>query len=281
RLHGAGAALPGRRAAGRVGRPSRRTALIVGALLLLLVLVYAGLRLTGLSAVQRVSVVGLQGPNASELRHAIERASLGQSTLGFDDDAVRRVVADARSVTGVSVHAKFPHGVQVEVDQRVAVGAIERGGHRVSVAADGALLPDWAAGSLPLIAGGRADDGALVGGARRAVKLLGAAPEPLLAEVARVDDATVVRLADGPALLFRDTSRVRAKWAAAVAVLSDPKTAGATWIDLRIPEQPVAGSGAPPRIPPAGERAGKIDDTDDALATAEGGAATDGAAATA
>ncbi|WP_210493557.1 FtsQ-type POTRA domain-containing protein [Patulibacter sp. SYSU D01012] len=277
RLHGAGAARPGRRATWTARRPGRRTALLAGAALLLLVAVYAGLRLSPLSAVQRVSVVGLQGPNAPDLRRAIQRAAVGQSTLGFDEGAVRRVLAGTASVTGVTVHTNFPHGVQVEVDQRVAVGAVERGGRRVSVAADGTLLPDWTVGTLPVIAGARADDGAVVGGARRAVRILGAAPAALLATVARVDDATVVRLADGPALLFRDTTRVHAKWAAAAAVLSDPKTAGATWIDLRIPEQPVAGSGAPPTIPPKGAKAGAVGDATDALATAEGGTATTGA----
>lgn len=267
RLQGAGASLPRPRVSWRprrAGRPAsspranvgrssggrRRLAVLVGLLLLaLLVVVYLGVRMSGLSTVEQVTVVGVRGPEATKIRDAIERAAQGQSTLGFDDDAIRKAVARNQSITGIESHTRFPHGVQIEVQQRLAVGAIESGGRRVAVAADGTLLADWPAGTLPVIRNGRANDGQLVKAQHAAVEILGAAPAAILAKVARIDQTTIVRLADGPALLFRDTHRVNAKWAAAIAVLSDPKTKGATWIDLRIPEQPVAGSGAPPTLP--------------------------------
>lgn len=269
RLQGAGASLPRPRVSWRsrrAGRPAssprtnagashgsggrRRLAVLVGLLLIaLLVVVYLGVRMSGLSTVEQVTVVGVRGPEASKIRAAIERAAQGQSTLGFDDDAIRKAVARNQSITGIETHTRFPHGVQIEVQQRLAVGAIESGGRRVAVAADGTLLADWPAGTLPVIRNGRANGGQLVKAQHAAVEILGAAPAAILAKVARIDQTTIVRLADGPALLFRDTHRVNAKWAAAIAVLSDPKTKGATWIDLRIPEQPVAGSGAPPTLP--------------------------------
>jgi cell division septal protein FtsQ len=261
--------------------PTRRIALLVLlGLVGLLAVVYLVLRLTPLSAVQRVTVVGAQGPDAPAIRRAIERAAMGQSTLGFGDAAVRRAVAGTTSITGVTVHAKFPHAVQVEVHQRLAVGAVEAGGRRVAVSADGRLLPDWRPGSLPLIRGARSGAGVVLGGARAATTILGAAPAELLAHVARVDGGTTIRLAKGPALLFRDTNRTGAKWAAAVAVLNDPGTRGATWIDLRIPEQPIAGKGAPPTLPSKTARVGKVATTSDALATAEGSAPAADAAAT-
>lgn len=251
--------------------PTRRTALLVLiGVVGLLAVVYLVLRLTPLSAVERVTVVGARGPDAPAIRRAIERASLGQSTLGFAEGAVRRSVAGTTSITGLTIDAKFPHGVQVEVHQRSAVGAIDAGGRRVAVSADGRLLPDWKAGALPLIRGARSGSGSVLGGARSAATILGAAPAELLAHAARVDGGTTVRLADGPALLFRDTHRVNAKWAAAVAVLNDPGTRGATWIDLRVPEQPVAGKGAPPTLPGRRARVGRITPAADALAVAEG-----------
>lgn len=292
RLQGAGASLPrprvswrSRRAGGPASPPRsnagaarssggrRRLTVLVGLVLLaLLVVVYFGVRMSGLSTVQDVTVVGVRGPEATKIRAAIERAAQGQSTLGFDDDAIRKAVARNQSITGVDVHTRFPHGVQIEVQQRLAVGAIESGGRRVAVAADGTLLADWPAGTLPVIRNGRASDGRLVRAQHAAVEILGAAPAAILAKVARIDQTTIVRLADGPALLFRDTHRVNAKWAAAIAVLSDPKTKGATWIDLRIPEQPVAGSGAPPTLP-------KRDAAIATPRTATGTGATSGAAA--
>jgi cell division septal protein FtsQ len=256
----------------RGGGPAanRRLALLVAVGVLgTIAIVYLALRLTPLSTVQRVTVVGAQGPDAAKIRRQIEQAALGQSTLGFGDGAVHRAVAGTTSITGLTIHTKFPHAVQVEVHQRLAVGAVDDGGKRVAVATDGTLLPDWQVGKLPLIRGGRTADGKVVGGALLAATVLSKAPPELLAHVARVDDGTVVRVANGPALLFRDTNRVAAKWAAAVAVLSDRGTAGATWIDLRIPDQPVAGKGAPPTLPSKSAKAGKVTASTDALATAE------------
>lgn len=224
-------------------------------LALLLIAVYVVLRTTSLSAVENVTVVGVEGPNASETRHALEQASVGQSTLGFDAAALHDVVADMPSITGIDVHTRFPHGVQVEVHQRVAVGALSVDGRKIAVATDGTLLPEWDAGNLPIINGGRATGGRLVAEHRVAAKVLAGAPEALRAKTARIDKTSIVRLADGPALLFHDADRVAAKWLAATAVLADPSSVGATWIDLRVPERPVAGSGAPPVIPAAGERA--------------------------
>lgn len=257
-------------------RPApRRMAWIVGLTLLgLVAAIYLLLRLTGLSAVQNVTVVGVQGPNAPEIRRAIERAAVGQSTLGFDDAAIRSAVAGDQSITRIDVETRFPHGLQVQVHQRLAVGAIAQGSRRVAVSTDGRLLPEWPAGQLPLIQGGRASGERLVAGQRAAVAILGVAPAPLLARVARVDHLTTIRLADGPALLFRDTHRLRAKWAAAAAVLADPSSAGATWIDLRIPGQPIAGRGPVPTLPRAGVKAPDLRGSGgDALRELEPGAA--------
>ncbi|WP_157260824.1 cell division protein FtsQ/DivIB [Patulibacter minatonensis] len=275
RLLDAGAALRTSRPTWSIPRgtgpaASRRLGLLVAiGILGTIAIVYLALRLTPLSTVQRVTVVGAQGPDAAKIRHEIEQAALGQSTLGFGEGAVHRAVAGTSSITGLTIHTNFPHAVQVEVHQRLAVAAVEDGGKRVAVATDGKLLPDWEVGKLPLIRGGRTADGKVVGGALLAATVLSKAPPELLAHVARVDSGTVVRIANGPALLFRDTERVAAKWAAAVAVLSDRGTAGATWIDLRVPEQPVAGKGAPPGLPSRTAKAGKITSSTDALATAE------------
>ncbi|MCK9249143.1 MAG: cell division protein FtsQ/DivIB [Solirubrobacteraceae bacterium] len=236
---------------------------------------YLVLRLTGLSAVQHVTVVGLQGPNAPELRAAIERASVGQSTLGFDDGGIRRITDDVPSITGVDVSPRFPHGLQVEVTQRIAVGAMDRGGARVAIAADGALIADWPTDGLPLVVGARASgDRVDAATLRRPVAVLAGAPEELLPRIDRVERGTVVRMKDGPTIYFRDASRLTAKWIAAVAVLADEATGGATWIDLRVPEQPLAGRGTPPSLPKPTARASE---PDDGARTATAGSGAQGA----
>ena len=49
----------------------------------------------------------------------------------------------------------------------------------------------------------------------------------------------------GPELYFGDADRVTAKWAAAARVLADASSKGATYVDVRLPERPVAGGVAP------------------------------------
>lgn len=224
-------------------------------LALLLIAIYVVVRSTSLSAVENVTIVGVEGPQASETRKTLEQAAVGQSTLGFDAGALREAVAQMPSITGVDAHVRFPHGVQIEVHQRVAVGALSVDGRKIAVATDGTLLPEWDAAGLPIVNGGRATGGRLVAEHRAAARLLAAAPEALAAKVTRVDKTTIVRLNDGPALLFHDGQRAAAKWMAATAVLADPSSVGSTWIDLRVPERPVAGRGAPPAVPGPSEPA--------------------------
>ncbi|MGE4428834.1 MAG: cell division protein FtsQ/DivIB [Solirubrobacteraceae bacterium] len=252
---------PGRAPRGPEPGPGRRRlAWTVGlAVVGLIAATYLVLRLTGLSAVQNVTVVGLQGPNAPELRAAIERAATGQSTLAFDDGAIRRVTDDVASVTRVEASPRFPHGVQIEVEQRVAVGALERGGERVAIAADGALIADWPTGELPLVSGARSSGDRIAASASGPVSILAAAPTELLPTIDRIERGTVVRMKNGPTLLFRDASRLRAKWIAATAVLGDEATGGVSWIDLRVPDQPLAGRGTPPSLPKRSTKAPEPD----------------------
>jgi cell division protein FtsQ len=76
----------------------------------------------------------------------------------------------------------------------------------------------------------------------------GAAPAPLLH---RTDELTldgrgvVASLSNGPQLVFGDGADARAKWAAAAAVLADRSSAGATYLDLRVPGRVAAGGLAP------------------------------------
>jgi hypothetical protein len=51
----------------------------------------------------------------------------------------------------------------------------------------------------------------------------------------------LLHLRDGPLLLFGNESRPLAKWLSAAAVLADPSSKGATYIDVRLPGRPLAG----------------------------------------
>jgi cell division protein FtsQ len=78
----------------------------------------------------------------------------------------------------------------------------------------------------------------------RIVALLAAAPPELRAKVSRVyagPRGLTAPLDAGPILYFGGADRLRAKWTAAARVLADRSSAGATYLDLRLPERPAAG----------------------------------------
>jgi cell division protein FtsQ len=51
-----------------------------------------------------------------------------------------------------------------------------------------------------------------------------------------------VALRAGPALYFGGAHQLAAKWQSAVAVLANPSSAGAAYIDVSDPSRPAAGS---------------------------------------
>ncbi len=123
------------------------------------------------------------------------------------------------------------------------------GDRRVPVSGRGTLLRDVAPSpDLPTL-----PVRALPGGSRvtdpetlAIVDVLAAAPYQLLVHVSgAVDDAShgvIVELRSGPKLYFGGSSELAAKWAAAAAVLADPGSAGAAYIDLTDPYRPAAGA---------------------------------------
>ena len=94
----------------------------------------------------------------------------------------------------------------------------------------------------------------------RALLVAGAAPGGVPQRIERVSEGPeqgiVVELEDGPGDHLRRRRLAVEKWTAALRVLADPDAAGATYIDVRLPERPVAG-GLPVEtiepVAPAGE----------------------------
>jgi hypothetical protein len=81
-----------------------------------------------------------------------------------------------------------------------------------------------------------------------ALKVAAAAPRELRSRSARVawgDDGIAVDLRNGPDLIFGDASGARDKWRAAARVLAEDSSAGATYLDLRVPKVVAAGGVGP------------------------------------
>jgi cell division protein FtsQ len=215
------------------------------------------LRTSPFVAVEHVRITGVRGVDAGEVEAALSGAARHMSTLDVNVGALRSAVARFPVVRSLSVTTSFPHGLRIDVVEQLPVAALEAAGVRTAVAADGAvlgpgLLSDRAplpalalTGSvaLPLVARVRHD-----GAVRAELAVLGAAPRVLLRWVARVyttsTDGLTVAIRDGLLIYFGNATRPHAKWLSAARVLADPSSAGATYIDVRAPERPAAGTTA-------------------------------------
>jgi cell division protein FtsQ len=250
---------------GRLTRPlpfalSRgATAKRLGIALAVLALLGGGwllLRNSPLVAVERVRVIGVQGVDAGPIEAALRGAARGMSTLNVNVAALRTAVAPFPVVRDVSVSTSFPHGLRIHVVEQLPVAAVAVGGVHTAVAGDGVVLGPQllaservplpaitlAAGS-PVPVGGHVENAS----ARAELAVLGAAPRVLLGWVSKVfvgPEGLTVAMRNGVALYFGDATRPHAKWLSAARVLADPSSEGATYVDVRAPERPAAGTTA-------------------------------------
>jgi cell division protein FtsQ len=233
--------------------PARlRLALVaLAAVILLLAGAWVWLRSSSLVGVQRVTVTGQSGPDAGAIRSALISAARNMTTLDVQLSRLRAAVSSFPEVKDLRVSAQLPHGMRIHVIEQLSVAAIDVGGRRIAVAADGTLLHDVSGtASLPLIPlrvppGGPRLTGP---GPAGAVALLAAAPYPMLTRIAQVTTVAghglVAQVRGGPSIYFGDGGRLRAKWVSAIAVLADPSSAGAAYIDVTDPGRPAAGAGS-------------------------------------
>jgi len=240
-------------------RPRPRTLLAAGAALVLLLAGWFWLRDSSLVAVRTVEVTGIDGPQGTRVRGALDEAARSMTTLHVRQDALDTAAAPFSIVKRIEVGTDFPHTMRIHVVTNVAVGAVVVDGKRIAVTSDGTVLSDVnAPAALPEIplrsapAGTRLKEPDAVA----AVAALGAAPSALRGRVEAVqttaDRGLTLQLAHGPLLVFGSPDRLDAKWAAATAVLADPEAAGASTIDVSAPERPAV-SGLPDGAPATGE----------------------------
>jgi cell division protein FtsQ len=214
------------------------------------------LRSSPLVAVEQVRVSGLHGADAQQIDAALTAAARRMSTLDVNRSALREAVASFPVVSSLKVSTSFPHSLRIEVSEQLPVAAIDVEGVRTAVAADGVVLgPAHLAGSLPVLAarvlpspGKRVSSSALLG----ELSVIGAAPAPLAKQLQSAysgSKGVTLVLRGGLRAYFGDATRVHAKWASLASVIADSSSAGASYIDVRLPERPAAGF-APGVTPP-------------------------------
>jgi cell division protein FtsQ len=231
-------------------RPSPGVIAILVGVVVLLGGAWLWVRDSSLVSVNRVSVSGQSGPDAAQIRSALISAARNMTTLDVRMDQLRTAVAPYPVVKDLRVSTQFPHGMRIRVIEQVPVGAVSVGGRTIAVAGDGTLLHDVrASSSLPAIPMRVPPGGTRIAepDAVHAVELLAAAPYPMIARISQVttdpSHGLVAQLRNGPSIYFGDPDRLAVKWIAAAAVLTDPGSAGAAYVDVTDPGRPAAGAG--------------------------------------
>jgi cell division protein FtsQ len=209
---------------------------------------FAWFRHSSFVAVRDVKVEGVHSSDREQITAALTRAAEGMTTLDVNAAKLASAVSGFPAVASVTADSSFPHGLTVQVTERRPVLVASDGDREVAVAADGLLLPGLSLNGLDLPAI-HADQlpasGRLDGPALDETRMVGAAPGPLrpLIEGATTTDeyGIVAALRGGIDLRFGTASKTRAKWAAAAAVLADPKVTSLQYVDLQVPSRPAIG----------------------------------------
>ena len=208
------------------------------------------LRDSSLVAVDDVEVVGVTGGEREQIVAELTRVGEQMTTLHVDPERIERAAARFPTIASVSVDPNFPHGLRIEVTERPPRLLVSAGGEQVPVAADGTLLAGVPAPEegLPVLELDQVPAAGSLGGAPLEQALVvGAAPEPLrplIEKIEHSDDYGVeITLRGEIPVRFGTGARAAEKWAAAAAVLADPKLDALTYVDVRVPERPAVGGG--------------------------------------
>jgi cell division septal protein FtsQ len=235
----------------------RRWTLVTALLAAVLATTYYGLlRDSSLVRVSDVTVVGLTGPEAARLRARLEEVGKEMTTLHVREQSLRKAVATEPSILAIQATPDFPHGLRIDVLENHPVAAVELpGSGRVPVAGNGTLMPGHRSRTpVPLLRmqtapriGRDSGSPARLADDRAAqlVHVAAAAPPALLRRTATIErragEGIVIALQGGPRVIFGDATRLPDKWRAAAGVLASRDAQGAAYVDVRLPDRPVAG----------------------------------------
>jgi cell division septal protein FtsQ len=234
-----------------VGLPPklRRRLTVLLAIAGVLAIVYYGwFRNSSLVRVEKVTVTGLTTERAPEIRAALSRAARGMTTLNADADGLRKAVASEPVVRNVTVESDFPHGLKIDVTENVPRALLVGAGRRVAVAGNGTVLTgQHVESTLPVIRLSDPPDRGRVGNpsVQALVQVAGAAPLAILGRLSsitrRPGKGIVAVVRNGPDVYLGEATQLGAKWADAVAILADRRSQGAAYVDVTMPDRPVAG----------------------------------------
>jgi cell division protein FtsQ len=213
---------------------------------------YVAARETSMFAVGRIEIAG----GSPEVRHQVRRTLaplMGSSLLALDGRSLERRVEALPTVVSVGYDRAFPHTLRLTLVPETPVAVLHRGTGTWLISARGrivvpvrprtypALPRIWVPHATDVAVGGYVDP-EHAGNAARALALALWARFPARIETAAVTHGGLVfRLRSGVELRLGDPTDVRLKLAVARRALRG-LSAGTAYLDVSVPERPVAGT---------------------------------------
>ena len=240
--------------------PSARSLVIGTALALVAVGLYGLARQTSMFAVDTIRVEGADATVAADVRRELRRYE-GGSLLRVDASAVEQRVDGLPAVRAAVVDRSFPHTLRVRVVPETPVAVVRRGADSYLVSARGRVVAAVARGTyraLPRIwlpAGTEIELGSLLGGAdgglaaRSLTTFVGSGFTNRITFVRALNGQVTLGLRGGLEIRLGAPVDLRLKVAIAhevVASLALPSQGGPDYLDIAVPERPVAGRNPQP-----------------------------------
>jgi cell division protein FtsQ len=231
---------------------ARRPLLVVAVALVLVASgfgAYVGARETGIFSLNRIQVTGAPPSTAARIRSALG-SYLGKSLVRFDrNDAARRLAA-VSEVADARFDRDFPHTLRIRVRLERPVAVLRRGPDAWIVSSSARVLERLQRRPYPrlprvwLPAGTDVSVNSTLGGiaARGVAAVAPLRPLHLAGRVRQVlagDGQLTLVLGSGTELRLGDSGDLRLKLSIAKQIL--PLAGGAAYVDVSVPERPVAG----------------------------------------
>jgi cell division septal protein FtsQ len=240
--------------------PSGRSLVVGGAIILAAVGLYFTARESSVFALQRIEVRGGTAQVGDEVRSLL-RSEIGRSLVATDTSTIEGKVDGLPTVRSAVVDRAFPHTLDVTVVPEVPVAVLRRGAGSWLVSARGRVIRPidratqrtlpriWLPPRTELQVGALLEDDPGGLAARSLAALVGSGFPQRISFVRALDGQITLGLRGGLEILLGPPIDLSLKIAIARQLLPGlalPGAGGPDYIDLAVPERPVAGRNPQP-----------------------------------
>jgi cell division protein FtsQ len=231
--------------------PSGRSLLTAFAILAGALLAWLAARETSLFAVRTVDVEGAPGYVAQQVRHTLRGAS-GESLVALDADEARRAIESLPTVAAAELDRAYPHTLRVTIVPERPAALVRHGAGALLVSARGRVIARVDRGARPelpriwvpkttRLVPGETVTGELDTAVRAVAPIAGRRFPARITSVTVQEESLELRLRSGLELRLGapDDAVLKLAIAARVLPLVQP---GTTYLDVSVPERPVAGT---------------------------------------